>query len=144
MSAIAPSLAAKTSGHKITPEEWVALSAMERDAQIFARLRGDIGLDLCFLVNQAGHFVNVSLQVEDTLGFTQDEIARIPFFDLVHPDDIRKTQAEWERFRNDKRSTAIGFRNRYRTKSGAYVNMVWGNSWRSALGDLTLVTARVE
>lgn len=127
----------------VTPEEWAALEALERDAQIFARLRGDRGDVLLFLLQEATlRFVMVSRTVEDVLGWTQAEIADRPFFELIHPDDQERTRQAHSRFSAGQRTVALGFRNRYRSRDGRWVWLEWGNSWRSAAHDYTLVTAR--
>jgi PAS domain S-box-containing protein len=66
-----------------------------------------------------GYFKRLNPAWEKTLGYTIDELLRIPRIDLVHPED-RAAMIDEIRSLRAGRNT-IQFENRYRRKDGAYV-----------------------
>ncbi|KKK53681.1 hypothetical protein LCGC14_3092350, partial [marine sediment metagenome] len=70
------------------------------------------------------HFIKVSPSFEKVLGYTEDELLRIPYIELIHPDDIQPTKDTLEE-KLKKGEPAIGFHNRYRHKDGSYRWFEW-------------------
>ena len=59
-----------------------------------------------------------------TLGWNAAEIAAVPCFDLLHPDDVARTQAAFAAA-IERGEPAIRFENRYRRKDGGYRWLSW-------------------
>jgi len=57
------------------------------------------------------------------LGWTLEELRSRPLEEFVHPDDRDRTRIEGERLKRTQ--SAVYFRNRYRTKAGAYRWIDW-------------------
>ncbi|KKL48502.1 hypothetical protein LCGC14_2324870, partial [marine sediment metagenome] len=70
------------------------------------------------------HFVKVSPVMEKVLGYTEEELLKIPFIELIHPDDIQPTKDLIEE-KLKKGESAISFVNRYRCKDGSYRWFEW-------------------
>jgi len=70
-----------------------------------------------------GHLARVGGPWTELLGWTPAELTSRPFIEFVHPDDIGGTIAEMVRLNEGLPSAA--FRNRYRTRSGAWVWLQW-------------------
>jgi PAS domain S-box-containing protein len=79
--------------------------------------------DLLGVANPQGFFESVNPAWEATLGWSSDEIRRMPFRDLIHPDDLAATEAEIERLTQGQRTQR--FVNRYRTKAGGWRWLAW-------------------
>lgn len=65
----------------------------------------------------------------DYLGYSKSELVSVEFFDLIHPDDMAKSEKAFSRFQD---TGAIGFDgdyfvNRYKHKNGTYLPMYWSN-----------------
>jgi PAS domain S-box-containing protein len=73
-----------------------------------------------------------------TLGWTNEELCDRPFTELVHPDDVARTDQEVRRtFTGENR---IGFENRYLSAAGSYRVL----SWRFALADGVALVAGTD
>ncbi|RYX91903.1 MAG: PAS domain S-box protein [Comamonadaceae bacterium] len=70
-----------------------------------------------------GRFMAVNPAFERILGWTDEEALRMPFLDMVHPDDIENTQREFKRV--IKGQPALGFKNRFRHRDGQYHWLNW-------------------
>ncbi len=70
-----------------------------------------------------GEFLKVSPSCERILGYTVDEILKLGWANLVHPDDVEYTDKEVER--QLKGSPVANFINRFRCKDGAYKTLEW-------------------
>lgn len=87
----------------------------------------DLILDPIFVVDEQGRLVFVSAACEQTLGYTQDELAGTSVMDLVHPEDREQTRAAAERIiRGDSH---VNFENRYIAKDGRVVHFMWSARW---------------
>ena len=86
-----------------------------------------LSLDMLCVAGFDGYFKHLNPVWERTLGFTQAELQRQPYFDFVHPEDYVATLAEAQ-----KLITGVGtgvdtieFENRYRCKDGSYKWLLW-------------------
>jgi PAS domain S-box-containing protein len=70
-----------------------------------------------------GYFKELNSEWEKTLGYTLDELGKIPFTQLIHPDDIGPTNKEIG-IQLDGGET-LKFVNRYRHKDGSYKYLEW-------------------
>lgn len=82
-----------------------------------------LSLDMLCIATTSGHFHRVNQAFERTLGYAQGELLSRSFFELVHPDDVEKTQQEVQKLRTG--IDTISFDNRYRHKNGEYRWLNW-------------------
>ena len=79
--------------------------------------------DLMGALNAKGHFETSNPAWETVLGWTEAEIAGLSIFDLLHPEDVERTRAGFERTKDGQ--PVIRFPNRYRSKDGGYRWISW-------------------
>ncbi len=99
---------------------------LERQVLERSRERGrtwQVSPDLLGVVNANGHFESSNPAWGAVLGWSAAEIARTPFAEFVHPDDIPTTVAIWEGLRRG--TPALRFENRYRRRDGVYRWLSW-------------------
>lgn len=84
----------------------------------------DLSLDLLVISGLDGRFQVVNNTWVEVLGWSKEELTSKPFFDFIHPDDIEKTEAEFEQQQREGK-TVIDFENRYMKKGGGYVTLSW-------------------
>jgi len=121
-----------------------ALLAIRRDFAGRARAETelnrffDLSIDLFTIADSDGYFRRVSPAIADMLGYSVNEALRIPYMDLVHPDDqarardvIRKQLVAGERI--------DAFVGRMRHKDGSWRVLSWRSMPR---GRLMFATAR--
>jgi PAS domain S-box-containing protein len=70
-----------------------------------------------------GYFKELNNEWQNILGYTLEELSRIPFTDLIHPDDIESTNREIEVLPIVGKT--LKFINRYRHKDGSYKYLEW-------------------
>jgi len=122
----------------------IALFAIRRDFAGRARAEAelsrffDLSIDLFSIAGADGYFKRVSPAITEMLGYSVEEALRIPYMDIVHPDDR-------ERALDVVRRQVVGgeridaFVGRMRHKDGSWRVL----SWRSLpRGDLMFATAR--
>jgi PAS domain S-box-containing protein len=108
------------------------IMAEQETANFFA-----VSLDLLCISGMDGLFKKISPAWVDVLGYSMDELFKIPLMDLVHPDDIPRTLLEIEK--QSKGDKVLFFENRWRRKDGSYADL----SWKSVpLGDVMYGAAR--
>lgn len=83
----------------------------------------DLSLDLLCVAGMDGRFRRVNPSFTRVLGYSIDELLRDPFLCWVHPDDVEPTVAVMGTLSQGE--PTICFRNRYRTKAGAYRVLEW-------------------
>jgi PAS domain S-box-containing protein len=94
-------------------------------------------LDMLAVSGMDGYFKQVNPVVQTILGYTSEEFCRIPYMELVHPDDAIPTAKEVARQMGG--DSVLKFENRYRCKDGGYKWL----SWKSTpVGDLMYACAR--
>ncbi len=86
----------------------------------------DLSNNLMCIANTDGYFEQVNLTFLRTLGYSRDELLQREFFHFIHPDDIQSTQNEVSRLAQGE--LTIHFENRYRTKQGDYISLLWNAS----------------
>lgn len=79
--------------------------------------------DLLGALNSDGFFVTSNPAWQTVLGWTEEEVARQSFFDLLHPDDVETTREGFKLTQQGQ--PAIRFPNRYRCKDGSYRWISW-------------------
>src|ERR1700728_2832151 len=91
-----------------------------------AQARGrtwDLSPDLLGALNSKGYFETSNPAWRTILGWSEDEVAIISIFELLHPDDVEHTRAGFELTLVGQ--PAIRFVNRYRCKDGSYRYISW-------------------
>ncbi|HEV8443466.1 MAG TPA: PAS domain S-box protein [Steroidobacteraceae bacterium] len=98
----------------------------------------DLSIDIFTISSADGYFKRLSPAVTDVLGYTIEEALRIPYMDLVHPDD-RARAHDVVRRQVDKGERIDAFTGRMLHKNGSWRTL----SWRSLpRGNLMFATAR--
>ncbi len=98
----------------------------------------DLSPDIVCVCTTDGGLLKVSPSCEKILGYTQEELLKIGWSKLVHPDDVEPTNKEVEKQLNG--SVVANFVNRYRHKDGSYVTLEWQASF--AEKSIVYATAR--
>ncbi len=83
----------------------------------------DLAPALICVAGTDGYFKELNSEWEKALGYTLDELSRIPFTDLIHPEDIEPTNREIGIQLNGGKT--LNFVNRYRHKDGSYKYLEW-------------------
>jgi PAS domain S-box-containing protein len=86
-------------------------------------LTWQVSPDLMGALNAAGYFETSNPAWNVVLGWTEQEVAGMSIFELLHPDDVERTRAGFELTQQGK--PAIRFPNRYRCKDGSYRWISW-------------------
>jgi PAS domain S-box-containing protein len=79
--------------------------------------------DLMGALNPQGYFVTSNPAWKTVLGWTEEEVAVTPIWDLLHPDDVESTRAGFQLTQQGQ--PAIRFPNRYRCRDGSYRWISW-------------------
>src|SRR6202789_1947169 len=91
-----------------------------------AQARGrtwDLSPDLLGALNSNGYFETSNPAWQTILGWSEDEVASMSIFELLHPDDVEHTRAGFELTLVGQ--PAIRFVNRYRCKDGSHRYISW-------------------
>jgi PAS domain S-box-containing protein len=79
--------------------------------------------DLLGALNAKGYFETSNPAWKTVLGWSEEEIASMPIFEMLHPDDVERTRVGFEL--TQRGQPAIRFPNRYRCKDGTYRWISW-------------------
>ncbi|MEL6251815.1 MAG: PAS domain-containing protein [Bacteroidota bacterium] len=71
-----------------------------------------------------GYFKIINPAFADILGYKEEELLSVPYWDFIHPDDQAKTLIEIHRL-IDLEENSMDFVSRYRKKNGDYVYFQW-------------------
>ena len=86
-------------------------------------LTWQVSPDLMGALNAEGYFETSNPAWQTVLGWSEDEVASMSIFELLHPDDVERTRAGFELTQIGQ--PAIRFPNRYRCKDGSYRWISW-------------------
>jgi PAS domain S-box-containing protein len=86
-------------------------------------LTWQVSPDLLGALNSQGYFETSNPAWETMLGWTEEEVASMSIFELLHPDDVERTRAGFNLTQQGQ--PAIRFPNRYRCKNGGYRWISW-------------------
>lgn len=73
--------------------------------------------------NIDGRFTYVNPACFKIFGYSQEEMLRVPFIELIHPDDVEKTTTEFDHIKKTGKATL--FFNRYFHKDGSIKYISW-------------------
>ncbi|WP_313915953.1 PAS domain-containing protein [Tahibacter sp.] len=115
------------SGRKAVEKQLRELNA-ELEQKVIERTQArgrtwQVSPDLLGALNSQGYFETSNPAWFTVLGWTEDEVASQSIFELLHPDDVERTRAEFELTQQGQ--PAIRFPNRYRHKAGHYRWISW-------------------
>ena len=79
--------------------------------------------DLLGALNPKGYFETSNPAWKTVLGWSEEEVASMSIFEMLHPDDVERTRAGFELTQQGQ--PAIRFPNRYRCKDGTYRWISW-------------------
>lgn len=79
--------------------------------------------DLLGLADERGYLRTTNPAWRRTLGWTEHDLAQVPFFDLIHPDDVAATREAFEMAKRGE--PVLAFENRFRRKEGGYRWLSW-------------------
>jgi PAS domain S-box-containing protein len=99
---------------------------LERRVIERAQARGltwQVSPDLLGALNSRGYFETSNPAWKTVLGWSEEEVASMSIFELLHPDDVERTRAGFELTQQGQ--PAIRFPNRYRCKDGGYRWISW-------------------
>ncbi|MCW3108825.1 MAG: multi-sensor signal transduction histidine kinase [Segetibacter sp.] len=87
----------------------------------------EVSLDVICVIDAEGRFTKISSACEKLFGYTTQELSGKKYIELVHKDDIDKTNAVAKQImagvsHND-------FENRYRRKDGTFIPITWIAIW---------------
>ncbi len=80
--------------------------------------------ELLSVINASGNFEATNPSWQRTLGWTEDEMQRMGFRELVHPDDLAESERAWADA-SERRLPVLRFENRYRMKAGGWRWLSW-------------------
>jgi PAS domain S-box-containing protein len=101
-------------------------SDLERQVIQRTQARGltwQVSPDLLGALNSEGYFETSNPAWKTVLGWSEEEVASMSIFELLHPDDLERTRAGFELTQQGQ--PAIRFPNRYRCKDGSYRWISW-------------------
>lgn len=107
--------------------EYQAITRKLEAAYLANQRMMDHSVDVICTVDSTGKFVRVSAACEKMWGYTPEEMKKLSAFDLVHPEDLPKTQQIAEKIISGEAITA--FENRSTRKDGSFVPIVWSAAW---------------
>lgn len=79
--------------------------------------------DLVCIIERPNKFRRVNRAFELTLGYSADELTRVPFLDFIHPDDVQETKNIMAGVFGGQATN--GYCNRYQCKDGDYRWLEW-------------------
>lgn len=91
----------------------------------------DMAFDI-LTVAKDEHFIKINQAFTKTLGYTQEDMDRIKFMDLIHPDD--KNRASEVLARHLKGESVVNLRTRFLCKDGSYKWLDWNSNIDLKLG----------
>jgi diguanylate cyclase (GGDEF)-like protein len=94
-------------------------------------------VDILCIAGIDGYFKLVNPAFERTLGYTAEEAIKIPFVEMIHPEDRSETTAEVSRLAGG--TPSLSFENRFRCKNGSYKHLEWTSYPEPATGLLYAV-----
>jgi PAS domain S-box-containing protein len=100
------------------------LIANEESLKI-ANMFFDMAFDILTVAKEE-HFIKINPAFTKTLGYNQDDMNRIKFIDLIHPDD-KQTAVEILQ-RHLKGESVVNFRTRFMCKDGSYKWLDWNSN----------------
>jgi PAS domain S-box-containing protein len=113
---------------KITKDQEYEISRLIKKERLVANFEFYFkeSLDLVCLAGFDGFFKEINPAFIKILGYTKQELLNTPFIELVHPDDVAKSNAELKQL--GQGISSLHFENRFIQKNGEIVYIQWTTS----------------
>lgn len=98
--------------------------------------------DLICIVGIDGFFKKINPAFVTMLGYTEHELLQNPIVSFMHPDDIEKSSAEFEKILGGQ--TSIAFENRYLKKNNEIVTIEWTVTLASGMGCMYAIGRNIQ
>ncbi len=113
---------------RVKAEEGLRALNIELERKVIERtqargLTWQVSPDLLGALNPQGYFATSNPAWKTVLGWTEEEVAGMSIFELLHPDDVERTRVGFSLTQIGQ--PAIRFPNRYRCKDGSYRWISW-------------------
>ncbi len=102
----------------------------------------ELSLNLLCIANTEGYFKRANPAFSRALGWTNEELLGRPFFDLVHPDDLKATQDEIAKLAQGV--PTISFVNRFRCADGTWKYLRWTSYPEAETGLLYAMAREID
>jgi len=102
-----------------TTQDITARKRQEEEVQRFFNL----AVDLFCICSKDGFFLRNSRSFITALGFSGEELRAVPFTHFIHPDDLKRTQDEFDFVLRG--GTSRNFENRFGKSTGEYLTLRW-------------------
>lgn len=112
---------------KFSEQELASISNNLRKALNDLKKTMDSSLDIICSIDEEGKFVNISVAVENILGYKPYELIGKRYIDMVYTKDFQKTMEASIKVMSGKSLTL--FENRYLHKNGSIVQILWSATW---------------
>jgi PAS domain S-box-containing protein len=86
--------------------------------------------DVICSIDEAGRFISVSPACREVWGYSPEELSGRLYIEMVHPDDVEKTNRAAADIMNGYAKDS--FENRYLRRDGSSVDMLWSAVWSDA------------
>jgi PAS domain S-box-containing protein len=96
----------------------VAEAEQERERKIKALVEN--AMDAIFIADEGGNVKYVSPNIEQLLGYTEEEAGRLNMFDVLHPDDHEGVGAKWMQLLQHPSAPIRGDQARVKHKDGSW------------------------
>jgi len=90
--------------------------------------------DLVFIGGMDGFFKKINPAFQRILGWDEQYLLNTSTFELIHPDDIQRTENEFPKLA--KGEPTVNFIQRFKTSSGEYKRIQWTSSSEPATGNI--------
>ncbi len=105
----------------------------KQDFKNFGKLFS-LSQDLICIAGTDGYFKDINPAFKRLLGWDKSELTTRPFYDYIHPDDLKASKEEVQKLASG--INTINFTNRFRTKNGDYKVLQWVASPEPSGGEL--------
>lgn len=102
----------------------------------------DSSNDLICIAGTDGYFKRVNPAFTALLGWDEDILSHTSFFDLIHPEDVEKSQLEIAKLASG--ANTINFTHRFNTKDGHYKYLQWTASPEPATGSIFAIARDIS
>lgn len=98
---------------------------INEDSLKMANLFFNMSFDILTVAKQ-DHFIKINPALTKTLGYTQEDMDKIKFMDLIHPDDLKVTNEVLSKHLQGV--PVVNFRTRFHCKDGTYKWLDWNSN----------------
>ncbi|MAD42001.1 MAG: hypothetical protein CL623_06375 [Arcobacter sp.] len=85
----------------------------------------ELSINLQLITSIEGKIIQINNACKTILGYKKEELINTSFINLIHKDDIKKTEIEMKKLGAGE--SIYYFENRYKHKNGTYINLAWSS-----------------